>query len=40
MGKMDIYKLDPKVPRLAPYYGQDGILLLQILIYNNFLNFF
>ena len=30
MGKIDTYKLDPQVPRLTPYYGQDGVLLDQV----------
>ena len=30
MGKIDTYKLEPKVPRLTPQYGQDGVLLDQV----------
>ena len=46
MGKIDTYKLDPQVPRLTPYYGQDGVLLDQVYkcrsnqFINNFLNLF
>ena len=46
MGKINTYKLDPKVPRLTPYYGQDGVLLDQVYkcrsnpFINNFLNLF
>ena len=30
MGKIDTLKLDPRVPRLTPYYGQDRVLLDQV----------